>query len=66
MKDFDVKSGPAGVGYRQHDGHVVLVQGAYRREDGTLSNQRDAGPLAYDAFTKLPDAVAVVEGIKAE
>lgn len=65
MKDFDIKNGPAGVGYRQHDGYVVLVQAAYRKGDGSLTSKRSQDvKLAYPVFFEMPDAVAELEGIK--
>jgi hypothetical protein len=51
MKDFDIKNGPAGVGYRQHDGSL------------TSKRSQDV-KLAYPVFFEMPDAVAVTEGIK--
>lgn len=67
MKDFEVKNGPAGVGYRQHEGYVVLVQPAYRDAEGNLTSKRSQDvKLAYPAFFELPDKVAVAEGIKPE
>ncbi len=65
MKDFDIHTGPAGVGYRQHDGYVVLVQAAYRKGDGSLTSKRSQDvKLAYPVFFEMPDAVAELEGIK--
>ena len=65
MKDFTIHNGPAGVGYRQHDGYVVLVQAAYRKGDGSLTSKRSQDvKLAYPVFFELPNAVAVAEGIK--